>query len=316
MAILITGSEGFLGNRMAGLLHARGEQVVGLDVARGPGERSWPVLVGDVTDRALVEQVFADHGVTSIIHAGGVSGPHICNQDPARVFNVNVGGTLNLFEVARLRRMPGRLVFISSSSVYGEAAEAASVETPVVERLPLLASEPYGCSKVSCEAIARTYVQQSGVDAVCPRVSIVYGAGRTAYCGITRMVKCALAGEPIPLDEGSDVPLPWVYIDDLCAALLACLDAPKAAIGEVDTLAYNVTGPGYPTFREMATVIQQLVPGATLRETGEADKYAMNARKMSIFAIQRDLGWEPQVGIEAGVRRLFEALRGSGAVAS
>lgn len=309
MAILITGSEGFLGNRMAALLHGRGDQVVGMDVARAPGERAWPVIVGDVTDRALVERLFDEHGVTSVIHAGGISGPHICNQDPARVFNVNVGGTLNLFEVARLRRMPGRLVFLSSSSVYGEAAEAASRETPVVERLPLLASEPYGCSKVACEAIVRAYVHQSGVDAVCPRVSIVYGAGRTAYCGITRMVKAALAGDPIPVDDDSEVPLPWVYIDDLCSALIACLDSPKDAIREVDTLAYNVTGPGFPTFREMAAVIQQLVPGSTIHDTGEPDKYAMNARKMSISAIQRDLGWTPQVGIQDGVKRLFEAIR-------
>lgn len=308
MSTLITGSEGFLGYRMAALLHAGGGQVVGLDVVRGAGERSWPVFTGDVTDRALIERLFAQHAVTSVIHAGGISGPHICNQDPARVFNVNVGGTLNLFEVARQRRMPGRLVFLSSSSVYGEAAEAASCETPVVERLPLLASEPYGCSKVSCEAIARAYVGQDGLDAVCPRVSIVYGAGRTAYCGITRMVKCALAGEPIPLDEGSDVPLPWVYIDDLCSALQAALETPREALREVDTLAYNVTGPGYPTFREIAAVVQQLVPGATVRETGEPDKYAMNARKMSLTAIQRDLGWEPQVNIKEGVKRLFEAL--------
>jgi nucleoside-diphosphate-sugar epimerase len=311
MSILITGSEGFLGSQLAARLHAAGEDVVGLDVARGSDERPWPVAVGDVTDRALVEMLFAENDVTSVVHGGGISGPHICNQDPARVFNVNVLGTLNLFEVARLRRMPGRIVFISSSSAYGEAAEAASCVTPVVEGLPLLASEPYGCSKVACEALARAYVRQSGVDAVCPRVSIVYGAGRTAYCGITRMLKCALAGDPVPLDDGADVPLPWVYIDDLCAALEAALTTPRQSLREVDTLAYNVTGPGYPTFREIAAVVQRLVPGATLRATGEPDKYAMNARKMSLAAIRRDLGWEPRVGIEEGVSLLFDALTAS-----
>jgi nucleoside-diphosphate-sugar epimerase len=76
----------------------------------------------------------------------------------------------------------------------------------------------------------------------------------------------------------------------------------------VDTLAYNVTGPDYPTFREIAKVIQQLVPRATIRETGESDKYAMNARKMSLSASKRDLGWEPLVRIEEGVKLLFQAL--------
>jgi nucleoside-diphosphate-sugar epimerase len=307
MTVLITGSEGFLGLCLARLLQPNGTKVVGLDVVSGPA-RTWPVIVGDVTNRALIDEIFAKHGVTHVIHGGGVSGPHICNNFPARVFEINVLGTVNLFEVARLRKIPGRIVFISSSSVYGEAAEKASCETPVVEGQTLLASEPYGSSKVACEAAARAYVRQDGLDILCPRVSIVYGAGRTAYCGITRMVKAAAAGEPIPLDLACDMPLPWIYIDDLCAALKAALEVPRANIREADTLAYNVTGPGAPTFRQMALLIQKRVPGATIRETGEPDKYAMNARRMSLAASKRDLGWEPRVRIEDGIDLLFQAL--------
>jgi nucleoside-diphosphate-sugar epimerase len=308
MAVLITGSEGFLGLQLAARLQTGGQKVVGLDVVTGAGARPWPVVTGDVTDLALIDRLFAEHNVTSVVHGGGVSGPHICNNFPARVFQVNVLGTLNLFETARLRKMPGRIVFLSSSSAYGEAAEKASCETPVVEGLPLLASEPYGASKVACEAITRAYVRQSGVDAVSLRVSIVYGVGRTAYCGITRMVQSALAGAPVPLDRGCDVPLPWVYVDDLCAAVQSALAVPRQDLREADTLAYNVTGPGYPSFRDIARVIQQLAPGATTQETGEPDPYAMNARKMSLTASKRDLGWEPRVPIEDGVQRLFKAL--------
>ncbi len=308
MTTLITGSEGFLGLHLAQRLHAQGKLVVGLDVAATATARPWPVVTGDVTDPALIDRLFGEHAVSSVVHGGGVSGPHICNNFPARVFQINFLGTLNLFETARLRKIPGRIVFFSSSSAYGEAAEKASCETPVVERLPLLASEPYGASKAACEAIARAYVRQSGGDAISLRVSIVYGAGRTAYCGITRMVKAALAGEPIPLDLGCDVPLPWVYIDDLCDAACKALEAPRASLRETDTLAYNVTGPGYPTFREIARIIQAHVPGATMKDTGEPDQYAMNARKMSLDAIRRDLGWEPKVHVKDGVNLLFQAL--------
>jgi nucleoside-diphosphate-sugar epimerase len=308
MAVLITGSEGFLGVYLAQLLHTNGTKVVGLDVVTQGTSRPWPVIQGDVTDQTLIDRLFAEHDVTSVVHGGGVSGPHICNNFPARVFQVNVLGTLNLFEVARLRKMPGRFVFFSSSSAYGEAAEKASCEAPVVEELPLLASEPYGASKVACEAIARAYVCQSGLDAVSLRVSIVYGPGRTAYCGITRMVKSALAGEPIPLDRGCDVPLPWVYIDDLCNAVRSAMEAPRAHLREANTLAYNVTGPGYPTFRHIAGILQKQFPKATVRDTGAPDPYAMNARKMSLTAIKRDLGWEPKVRIEDGVQLLVDAL--------
>ena len=310
MSILITGAEGFLGTHLAKLLHESGEQVVGLDVIESPVARPWPVIVGDVTDRAFVERLFDEHDVTSVVHAGGVSGPHICNNFPAKVFEVNVLGTLNLFEVARLRKLPGRIVFLSSSSVYGQAAERASCVTPVVEGLPLFASEPYGATKVSCEAMLRAFNAQEDIDSVSLRISIVYGAGRTADCGISERFKAALAGQPIVLDAGCDVPLPWVYVDDVCFALQRALSVPRDRIREVDTLAYNVTGPGFPTFREIAELVKEHVATATIRPTSDADKYAMNARKMSLAAIERDLGWTPQVDIRQGVKLLFESFVG------
>ncbi|MBA4107911.1 MAG: NAD(P)-dependent oxidoreductase [Pirellula sp.] len=308
MSILITGAEGFLGTHLATLLHDSGEQVVGLDVVASAASRPWPVVVGDVTNREFLDQLFAEQDVTSVVHAGGVSGPHICNNFPARVFEVNVMGTVNLFEVARQRKLPGRIVFLSSSSVYGQAAEKASCETPVVERLPLLASEPYGASKVSCEALLRAYAAQENIDALSLRISIVYGAGRTAYCGISEMFRAALAGEPIQLDAGYDVPLPWVYVDDVCSAIQTALTVPRVSIRETETLAYNVTGPGYPTFRQIAELVQELVPTATIQETSDPDKYAMNARKLSLAAIERDLPWSPQVDIRTGVELLFHSF--------
>jgi nucleoside-diphosphate-sugar epimerase len=308
VSILITGAEGFLGQHLAQRLHASGAQVVGLDVTAATTPRPWTVVAGDVTDRSLIETLFAEHNVTSVVHGGGVSGPHVCNNFPARVFEVNVLGTLNLFEVARNRKLPGRIVLLSSSSVYGLAAEKSSCETPVVERLPLLASEPYGSSKVACEALLRAYANQEKIDAVSLRISIVYGAGRTAYCGITQMIKSALSKEPILLDRGCDVPLPWVYVDDVCTAIQTALELPREKIRETDTLAYNVTGPGFPTFREISRAVQELVPGATTEETDEPDKYAMNARKMSLAAIKRDFAWEPRIAIREGVTLLCKSL--------
>jgi len=132
VSILITGCEGFIGAHLAQMLHGNGAEVVGLDVTAG-AKRPWPVITGDVTDRSLIDRLFVQHAVTSVVHCGGVSGPHVCNNFPARVFEVNVLGTLNLFEVARVRKLSGRIVFLSSSSVYGQAAEAASCATPVIE---------------------------------------------------------------------------------------------------------------------------------------------------------------------------------------
>lgn len=308
MSTLITGVEGFLGKRLAQLLNSRNFKVTGVDVAPASGKRAWPVIAGDVTDRNFIERLFVENDIVNIIHCGGISGPHVCNNNPTRVFEVNILGTLNLLESARKHKLKGRMLLASSSSVYGQASEKASITTPVVEGQALLASEPYGCSKVACESIARAYSRQEKLDILSLRVSIVYGPERITYCGITQMIKAAITGVPMVLAEGCDIPLPWVHIDDVCSAFLASLEAPRDRIHEIDTLAYNVNGPKYPTLREIAKIIQDLVPGASTIERDYPDPYAMNARKMSIAAIERDLGWKPVVSIAEGVRSLYKAL--------
>lgn len=310
MSILITGINGFLGTHLAQSLFSSGSEILGTDVLPAKSSRPWRVLIGDVTDHSFINHLFHKHDISDIIHCGGISGPHVCNNDPARVFNVNVLGTLNLLENARKNKLKGRFVFISSSSVYGQPAESESCKKPITEGAPLLANEPYGCSKVSCESLLRAYVHQSGLDMVNLRVSIVYGPERTTYCGITQMIKSALLGKPMELTQGCDLSLPWIHIDDLNDAILAAMHVQKKAIREVETLAYNVTGPGYPTFRQIAHVIQQLIPAATIKENHEPDAYAMNARKMSISAIERDMGWKPKISIEKGIISLYDAITG------
>jgi nucleoside-diphosphate-sugar epimerase len=250
-----------------------------------------------------------ERGVTSVVHAGGVSGPHVANDEPSLVADVNIMGTTNLLDCARELALPGRLVQLSSSSAYGEAAEAASRQTPCVETLALLASEPYGASKVGSEAMLRAYVEQSGVDAVALRVSIVYGVGRQTYCGITAMIDQAMDSGTIVLDRDSDVPLPWIYVTDVVSAVRTALDAPRESLRNEGTYAFNVTGPGFPTFGQIAGVIADAVPGTSIVQGDAPDKYGMNARTMSLAAVERHLGWKPQVTIEDGVRLLVDYNR-------
>jgi nucleoside-diphosphate-sugar epimerase len=310
MTTLLTGINGFLGASIAADLVSGGVDVVGLDVTPAETATPWPVETLDVRNRDAVHKLIGDHAVDSVIHCGGISGPHVANEHPALVAEVNVLGTTNIFEVARELGMAGRVVLMSSSSTYGEAAELKSIETPCPETQVLLASEPYGSSKVASESMMRAYVEQAGIDAVALRVSIVYGPGRRTYCGITEMIVQALGPGTIELHRGSDLPLPWIYVDDVVAAVSAALAAPPEKLVNDGTHAFNVTGPGYPTFSEIAATIAELVPGTTVEQSDEPDKYAMNARKMSLEASAQGLGWVPQVAIDSGVARLVDHVRG------
>ena len=96
MRVLLTGSSGWLGRFLAPLLRARGDEVIGLDVAPGVDT----TVVGSVADRALVDRVFADHRIEAVIHAGGLHKPDIARVPAAEFVAVNVTGTLNLLEAA------------------------------------------------------------------------------------------------------------------------------------------------------------------------------------------------------------------------
>lgn len=303
MRILVTGVNGFIGRTFAGTARDRGHHVVGVDIgpAAAPG---WDHHELDVRDSDALHALLQREAITDIVHGGGISGPHVANENPPLVVDVNLVGTVGLFEAARRVGLPGRVVLLSSSSTYGRAWEERSLTRECVETDALLASEPYGSSKVASEALMRAYVDQFGLDAVALRISIVYGPRRTTYCGITEMIGQARERGVITLPRRADLPLPWVHIGDVGDALAAALSAPRENLGGDGVLAYNITGPGRPTFTQIATAIVAALPGTTVEHGDEPDAYDMNARSMSVAAAARDLHWRPRITIEAGVADL------------
>lgn len=112
MRVLLTGSSGWLGRHLAPRLRARGDVVVGLDVAPGADTD----LIGSVADRALVDRAFAEHGVDAVVHAGALHKPDIARYPRQAFVDVNVTGTLNLLAAAARARVT-RFVFTSTTSL-------------------------------------------------------------------------------------------------------------------------------------------------------------------------------------------------------
>ena len=112
MRILLTGSSGWLGRFLAPKLRARGDEVIGLDVAPGADTD----IVGTVADRGLVDRVFAEHGIEAVIHGGALHKPDIARYARQAFVDVNVTGTLNLLEAAAAAGHD-RFVFTSTTSL-------------------------------------------------------------------------------------------------------------------------------------------------------------------------------------------------------
>ncbi|MCE7028367.1 NAD-dependent epimerase/dehydratase family protein [Jiella avicenniae] len=170
MRILLTGSSGWLGRFLAPKLKARGDVVVGLDVAAG----AHTDVVGTVADRAVVDRVFAEEGIEAVIHAGALHKPDIVRYGRQAFVDVNVTGTLNLLEAAA-RAGHQRFVFTSTTSlmisqqIRDEAGEAAVWLDETTG--PLAPRNVYGVTKLAAEGLCRLFHAEHGLNAVVLRTS-------------------------------------------------------------------------------------------------------------------------------------------------
>ena len=235
MSVLVTGGAGYIGSHTVRALREAGRPVVVLDSMEHGREDAVidaPLVVGDIHDAALVEQVCADHGVTSVIHFAAYKSVGESMQDPTRYWTNNVAGTVALVDAA-MRQGVRDIVFSSSCSVYGTPAEV-----PVVEAAPIAPESVYAESKATVERILHWYGVTGGLRYVSLRYFNAAGASFDGRIGedwtfsinlIPLVMKAALLGEPVRV-FGTDYPTPdgtairdYIHVVDLADAHVAAL---------------------------------------------------------------------------------------------
>ena len=170
MRILLTGSSGWLGRFLAPMLREAGHEVVGLDVAPGADTQ----IVGSVADRALIDRIFADHGIEAVIHGGALHKPDIARYPRAAFVDVNVTGTLCLLEAAAAAGHD-RFIFTSTTSLMISQAirdEMADHAVWIDESLsPLEPRNIYGVTKLAAERLCRLFYTDHGLAVAILRTS-------------------------------------------------------------------------------------------------------------------------------------------------
>lgn len=293
--ILVTGAAGLIGNMVRQRLEGRGDRVVAIDRAPGRGTAG-PVTECDLGDVHRLHELARD-GLGGIIHCGAHSGPMVARDNPFSMVAVNIVGTANVLEVARIRGA-ARFIYCSSTSAYGPTPPG-----PVPEDVALRPSTVYGASKVAGEQLVSAYAAQYGLDGTSLRLSWVYGPRRSTDCAIRTMITDAQSGRPTRMPFGRDFPRQYVHVEDAAAALVAAFDA-----SGLPRRVYNVTGGTYATLGEIAGMVRSILPQADIELGGGADPVDDVQHRFDISAAQRDLAYAPHHRLEAGIRAYAEWL--------
>ena len=294
--ILVTGAAGLLGNAVRVRLEASGQRVLPID-RLCQTEEGRQVIPCDLSDVHRLHALAVENRITGIIHCGAHSGPMVARDNPFSMVQVNIIGTANVLEVARIHG--ARFVFCSSTSAYGNTPEGL-----VPEDVPLVPTSVYGASKVAGEQLVSAYNRQYGVDGVSLRLSWVYGPRRTTDCIVRTMIEDALAGRPTRKAFGRDFHRQFIHVDDAARALVTAFQVPR-----LPRSTYNVTGGTYLTLAEVGETVRRILPQAEI-ELGEGpDPVDDMQHRFDVSAVERDLGFRPEIGLEQGVRAYADWLQ-------
>ncbi|MGD9871020.1 MAG: dTDP-glucose 4,6-dehydratase [Thauera sp.] len=323
--ILVTGGAGFIGaNFVLDWLAGSDEPVLNLDAltyAGNPenltaleGDARYHFVHGDICDRALLEQLFAQHAPRAVVHFAAESHVDRSIHGPGAFVRTNVDGTFTLLEAARAHwvglpagaREAFRFLHVSTDEVYGSLGpnDPAFTETKTYEP-----NSPYSASKAASDHLVRAWHHTYGLPVLTTNCSNNYGPYQFPEKLIPLMIVNALAGRPLPVyGDGLNV-RDWLYVGDHCSAIRAVLA--RGRPGET----YNIGGwnemANIDIVRTLCTLLDELRPDPAGSRTrlithvsdrpGHDRRYAIDARK-----IERELGWRPAETFATGIRKTVQ----------
>lgn len=324
--VLVTGGAGFIGSNFIRYVHQSRPDccVINLDVLTYAGNPEsladisdgarYRFVQGDICDRALLEQLFAEEQPSVIIHFAAESHVDRSIDGPDAFVRTNVNGTFTLLEATRMYwrelapelRASFRFLHVSTDEVYGSLG-ATGLFT---EETPYAPNSPYSASKAASDHFVRAYHHTFGLPVLTTNCSNNYGPYQFPEKLIPLMILNALAGKPLPVyGDGMQI-RDWLYVEDHCRAILTVLDQGK--LGET----YNIGGhnemANIQIVNTLCALLDELRPRPDGKPYNEQITYVIDRpghdRRYAIDAgkIGRELGWTPQETFDTGIRKTVE----------
>jgi UDP-glucose 4-epimerase len=300
MRVLVTGGAGFIGANLVRLLAAGGHVVTVLDdLSAGRSEYlaelGLDFVNADILDAERVQRAIAGH--EAVVHLAAQTGVPASIADPRGDCQVNVIGTLNVLEAARLAGVR-RIVFASSNAPLGrQSPPATEVKVP----LPV---SPYGASKLAGEAYCLAYHGSFGLETVALRFANVYGPfSAHKRSVIAKFMQAAKTGRHVVIDGDGTQTRDFVYVADLCGAIDLALHVETC--GEIFQIATGVE----TSIAQLVTVIQSVAGRGMRVSYGPSRQGDVKRNYSEIQKAQRVLSWQPIVPLIEGLQETWKWFR-------
>ncbi|HZK91131.1 MAG TPA: NAD-dependent epimerase/dehydratase family protein [Stellaceae bacterium] len=318
MAVLVTGSAGFIGYHLAERLLAAGERVIGIDtinsyydpalkrarLARLEAHPGFSFHLLDVADYdGVMALVDSNPDIDAVVHLAAQAGVRYSLSNPLVYVESNVRGQVVLFEAARKLGNLRKLIYASSSSVYGaNRKQPYSVEDRADHPVSL-----YAATKRAGELIAESYCRSYGMSCVGMRFFTVYGPWGRPDMALYLFTEAILAGRPIDVFNNGEMSRDFTYIDDTVSAVVAAVGQPAGEPGEHRL--YNIGNNRPETLLDFIATLERALGRTAVKKLMPMQVGDVVSTYADIEAARRDFGFEPKTPIGEGIPRFVAWYR-------
>jgi UDP-glucuronate 4-epimerase len=317
--VLVTGAAGFIGYHCAMALKKRGDGVIGIDnyCAYYPvsikRDRMQSLMSegiytfeADINERNFLNHIMTEYKVTHILALAAQAGVRYAAKDPASYVASNVSGFVQLLEAARACNPMPRIVYASSSSVYGLNTKTPFAETDMVDHPASL----YAATKKANEMMAHTYNHIFGLSMIGLRFFTVYGPWGRPDMAAFSFTKNILKGEPVKIFQGpggSELERDFTYIDDIVAGCLAAVNAVTPSTKETaQCKIYNLGNKDPVTVTYLVECLEKSLGKKAIRNyvpmppTGDVLKTSAD-----VSLAEKELGYKPTTSLQEGIDKFI-----------
>lgn len=315
MKIIVTGGAGFLGSHLVDKLIERGDQVLAIDNLLTGSLKNLDHLKNNPNFSFLNQDVSKffqkEFEADEIYHLASPASPNLKSEKsyhalPFDTMMVNSMGTWQMAEIAL--HMKAKLLFASTSEVYGDPKENPQKETYRGNVSTIGPRSVYDESKRFGETIVAAYVRSKGLDGRIIRIFNTYGPRMALDDGrlVIEFVHAALGNKPFPVFGDGKQTRSFCYVSDLVEGIILAME--KGKKGEI----YNLGNPDEFTVLEFAQKVKELTKSTSEPEfVEELPQDDPLQRCPDITKAKNELGWEPKVSLEEGIKKLIASLPSS-----